>query len=175
VPGHVWWLLPELLAALLVAMLMLHPGPARAADLSAQLADEVVRILEGMPPAEHQDHGHTVAAEDRVLCVAEIIGMEPADAATIADVRTVYAYYMCAAGPPGTPYDMSHRISGPVAVVLTSPPQARIAQAGEGYPDRVRAMIPPKYQERAFGSFRDQTKPLGLRSRYEATVARATT
>jgi hypothetical protein len=79
---------------------------------------------------------------------------------------------MCAAGTPGTPYERSQRISGPVAVNLTTnPPTARIAQAGGGYQDRVRAIIPERHLDRAFGVFVDADRPISLRARYESEVA----
>jgi hypothetical protein len=164
-----WWLLPELLVLALLAGLF-WAGRAQP-DLPERLNDEVARILERVPPAEHHDHGHQVSEQDTVLCVAEVFGMEPAGARTRAQVRTVYATYMCAAGTPGTPYERSQRIAGPVAVVLSEPPAVRIAQAGLGYQERVRALIPPPYVDRAFAGFVDHELPLALRHRYESEVA----
>jgi hypothetical protein len=164
-----WWLAPELLAvALLAGSIVTGLGGQRLPD---QLADEVARILEQIPPAEHHNHGHQVTEQDTVLCVAEVFGAEPADAASLSEVTDVYAYYMCAAGTPGTPYERSQRISGPVAVTLTNPPTARIAQAGAGYQDRVRAIIPERHLDRAFGVFVDSARPISLRARYESEVA----
>ncbi|MCP2327981.1 hypothetical protein HDA40_006488 [Hamadaea flava] len=148
-------------------------GPLRVPseqDVLAALAPQVVAALERVSPAEHHNHGHEVTAGDRVLCAAEPFGFEPPDAQSVSEVRVAYAYYLCAAAPPGTPWDQSARISGPVAVRLSQPPVVRIAQAGAGYPERVKALIPARYQARVNG-FADSAVPARLRQRYEEQVA----
>ncbi|WP_191843628.1 hypothetical protein [Catellatospora chokoriensis] len=167
---NAWWLLPELLALALVAGLFAVAAPA---DLKDVLADRVAVILAQSSPSEHHQHGHDVAAEDTVLCTAETMGMEPADATRVADVRVVYAYFFCAAGEPGQPWDFAARISGPVVVELTEPPRVRIAEAGLGYPDRVKAMLPDQYEPWAFGGFHDPSLPTVLQQRYLDEVAKA--
>ncbi|MDI1462371.1 hypothetical protein QEZ54_15480 [Catellatospora sp. KI3] len=167
---NTWWVLPELLALAVVAALspLLRP-----VDLDAALAARVTQVLELSTPAEHHDHGHEVKADDRVICTAETMGYEPVDARTVAEVRRVYAYYLCAAGSPGQPWDFASRISGPVAVDLTEPPVVRIAQAGQGYPDRVRALLPDRYEARAFNGFVNHDLPKRVLERYEDEVADA--
>lgn len=167
---NAWWLLPELVALGLVAVLGLVAAPA---GLDDALAARVAAILTESSPAEHHAHGHDVAAEDTVMCTAETMGTEPAAATRIEDVRVVYAYFMCAAGEPGQPWDFAARISGPVVVELGEPPVVRIAQAGLGYRDRVTAMLPDRYEEWAFSGFRNKALPTALQRRYLDEVAGA--
>lgn len=165
---HAWWLLPELLA---IAVLAAGLAYARPVGLQQQLADRVETILERISPAEHHSHGHEVSQEDHIICAAEPFGVEPKTAKRIEEVHTIYAYYLCAAGEPGTEWDFSSRISGPVVVTLTEPPAVRIAESGAGYPDRVRAMIPDELEAKAFAGFSDPDRPAALRARYEDEVA----
>lgn len=167
---NAWWVLPEALALALVAGLIAATGPT---DLRSVLAERVSTVLAASSPAEHHQHGHDVAAADKVLCTAETMGTEPADASRVEDVRVVYAYFFCAAGEPGQPWDFAARISGPVVVELADPPVVRIAQAGLGYPDRVKAMLPDEYEDWAFGGFHDPRLPTELRQRYLDEVAGA--
>ncbi|WP_212831256.1 hypothetical protein [Catellatospora sp. TT07R-123] len=168
---NAWWVLPELLA--LAAVAWLYPLLVPPPDLGTLLAQRVVQVLEQSSPAEHHQHGHQVNADDKVLCTAETMGYEPADARDVADVRVVYAYYLCAAGAVGQPWDFASRISGPVAVDLSDPPVVRIAQAGLGYEDRVRALLPDQYEARAFDGFVNRDLPLRVRQRYTDEVAGA--
>ena len=54
---------------------------------------------------------------------------------------------------------------------LTDPPRVRIAEAGLGYPDRVKAMLPDQYEPWAFGGFHDPSLPTALQQRYLDEVA----
>jgi hypothetical protein len=171
-PRRAWWLVPEVaaVAVLLVAVVLRPGGIAGGSDLRAQLIERVVAALERASPTEHHDHGHQVTAADRVACVAELHGTDPVAARGLAEVREVYAQYMCAAGAPGTAYDDSSRSSGPVAVRLSDPPVVRVPPSGLGYPDRVRALLPDEYEEQALKGFRDPSVPAALRARYDAMV-----
>jgi hypothetical protein len=175
-PRRVWWLVPEAVAVvvLLVAVVFrgggIGTGAGTGSDLRSQLTERVVTALEQASPTEHHDHGHNVTAADRVACVAELHGTEPVDARGLAEVRTVYAQYMCAAGAPGTAYDDSSRSSGPVALSLGEPPVVRVPPSGLGYPDRVRALLPDRYEEQALKGFRDGSVPASLRAKYDALV-----
>lgn len=173
---HAYWLRLEVLLAIVslvaAAVAVQLRGPSEV-DLLGRLGHEIVRVLESASPAQHHDHGHTeFIAEDRVVCEAEAFGHDPQVVSGVEQVQWAYAYYLCAAGPPGTPWDEAARISGPVAVSLTDPPVVRIAEAGAGYPDRVRALIPARYAART-GGFTDATIPARLRSRYDSEVAKA--
>lgn|GEM_PF-1086396 len=171
--SRLWWLVPEVTAAAAVAVLFAvtvatTPSPA---ELRARLTDRVVAILENASPAEHHDHGHDIGAEDRVACVAEVYGTDPPDARRMDAVRTVYAQYLCAAGPPGTRFELSAFSSGPCAVRLSTPPVVTIPRSGTGYPERVRELLPDQYEEQALKGFRDQAVPDRLRPKFEALVA----
>lgn len=155
----------------LVVVVPLRGTPAER--LRGQLDKRVAAILEHVSPAEHHTHGHDVEADHKIICTAETFGTEPANARDIAQVRWVYAYFLCASGTPGTEWDFASRISGPTAVSLTEPPVVRIAAAGLGYPDRVREMIPDNLEARAFGGFVDHDLPATLRQRYDDEIANA--
>ncbi|NUT21622.1 MAG: hypothetical protein HOV77_20795 [Hamadaea sp.] len=172
---NVFWLRVEAALTVLGLLAIGVSGPLREpseVDLLSALSQRIVAALENASPTEHHDHGHDIAQGDRVLCAAEAFGHEPADARRIEEVRWAYAYYLCAAAPSGTPWDVASRISGPVAVQLSTPPVVRIAQSGAGYPERVKALIPARYQARANG-FADRSIPDGLRRRYETEIASA--
>jgi hypothetical protein len=170
---HGWWLGAELALVVATAGLFVAVGreeaPLSTEELRARLTDRVVAALEQASPTEHHDHGHAVAADDRVACVAEVLGSDPPDAKRVADVDTVYAQYLCASGVPGTAFELSARNSGPVVVRLSDPP-AVLVPHGPGYADQVRTMLPDQYEEQAFAGFRDPAVPDGLRPRYAAIV-----
>lgn len=152
--------MPEVAAAALLATALVWPSPV---SLQQQLAAKAQSVLEEFPP---------VGQGGKVLCVAEPFGYQPRGAQRIEDVTVIYAYYLCAAGEKGTEWDFASRISGPV-VVTVKPPRIQIADAGAGYPDRVRAMIPPEWLARAQAGFTDQATPANLRKRYDSEIARA--
>ncbi|MBB5868707.1 hypothetical protein F4553_002086 [Allocatelliglobosispora scoriae] len=170
------WLRVEasIVALAVTALLVVVPLRGTPVErLYEQLDITVAGILEHVSPAEHHDHGHDVAAEDKIICVAETFGTDPADVRELAQVRWVYAYFLCASAPPGTDWDFASRISGPTAVSLTAPAEVRIAAAGLGYPDRVRAMIPDNLEARALSGFADKDLPDELRRRYETEISQA--
>jgi len=171
-----FWLRVEVALTIAGLLAVGVAGPLRTPseeDLLAVLGQRIAATLEQASPAEHHDHGHDITPGDRVLCTAEAFGHEPANARRVEEVRWAYAYYLCSAAPPGTPWDVSARISGPVAVQLSEPPVVRIAQSGAGYPERVKALIPARYQARVNG-FADSSIPGRLRQRYETEVAAST-
>jgi hypothetical protein len=172
---HAWWLSVELGALGVLAVLLVtaarQPAPLTDAQLRAQLADRVVTALEHASPTDHHDHGHEIRADDRVACVAEVLGFEPPSANRLADVRVVYAQYLCASGVPGTAFELSARSAGPVVVRLTTKvPTVRVPH-GQGYAEQVRQMLPDQYEEQAFAGFRDPAVPDALRARFQARMA----
>lgn len=172
---HIYWLRVEVLLAVVglaaAALVVQLRGPSEV-DLLGRLSSEIVRVLEAASPAQHHDHGHTdVVAGDKVICAAEAFGHDPASVRSVGEVRWAYAYYLCASAPPGTPWDEAARISGPVAVSIADG-TVRIAEAGLGYRDRVKALIPARYANRT-ASFADSAVPARLRARYESEIARA--
>jgi hypothetical protein len=167
-----WWLAPELVLVLAaVGVAAYAPDPTSPGELRAQVAARTVAAIERLSPAEHHDHGHEVdAAQTKIACVAEIMGFRPADAKRVEDVRTAYAYFLCAAGAPGQPYPQSAHISGATAVDLRNPPVVHIQQAGTRYDEWVRAVMPPEYRQWAVQGFHDPTIADGLVAKYQALV-----
>jgi hypothetical protein len=149
-------------AALLIgAMLHVYGGRGSAApmreDLRADLALRIQAILERGPAAYDpstalHDHGGQV---DRIVCVVEPFGAEPASAITAAEVRVAYAHYFCAAGEPGTGYERSSRVQGPMVVDFSQPPRVRTPDSGSNYSASLRGMVPDRYQAVAFRGFDD--------------------
>jgi len=90
---------------------------------------------------------------DRIVCVVEPFGTEPAGALTAAEVRVAYAHYFCAAGEPGTGYEQSSRVQGPIVVELGTPPRVRTPEPGRHYANSLRGMVPRPYQEAALRGF----------------------
>lgn len=167
-----WWLIPEIAAfALLLALAVpfLSSGGGQS-GLQAAAAERGSRLLEQASPAEHHSHGHIVAGEDAVLCGIDVFGVDPPSATIIDDVQTVYGYYFCAVGRPGIPYLESSRSDGPIVVQLLPAPYIQIAQHGQGYQDRVRAMMPDQYEQYCFNGLPDDSVAREVRRRYEREV-----
>jgi hypothetical protein len=155
-----WWVVPEVVAAAVLATAVAWPTPESLQD---QLARKAQSMLEEFPP---------VGQGGKVVCVAEPIGYLPRDAQRMQDVDVIYAYYLCAAGENGTEWDAASRISGPVRVNI-DPPGIKIAEAGAGYGDRVRGLVPSELLARAFAGFSNPATAEALRRRYEAEIAGA--
>jgi hypothetical protein len=137
------------------------------AELRAPLAAQVTAILEQSSPAEHHEHGHEFGEDaGRVVCAVDPFGVEPADAATVAEVDWVYARHLCAITGAGEDWAMSVRVSGPLAVRLGEQAEIRVPEPGIGYPERVRQAIPERYHEEAFGEFADDEAIDAARARF---------
>lgn len=165
---QVWWLFPEL-----VVVMMLAAGMTllRSDAFHEELSNRAQAALELLPPAElelRDKHGHLAGHGAKVICAAESFGTDPAGAERLEDVRVIYAHYLCALVESGTQWDFASRSSGPAVITLTDPPTVRIAQSGEGFPDRVRAMMPDNLESRSFAGFRDRDRPSALLVRYNA-------
>jgi hypothetical protein len=159
------------LAVLIAGVLVVRQ--ARQAELDGLLAARVTGLLEGAGPAEHHEHGHEFGHEPgRVVCAVDPFGVEPAGAATVAEVEWVYAHHMCAITGPGAGWAMSVRASGPIAVQLSVPPVVRVPRPGAGYPERVRELIPVRYHEQALGEFGDEGAIEEARRRFERESGR---
>lgn len=169
---HLYWLRLEAVLAVVslgIAMVVTQRGPSEV-DLLDALSADVVVLLENASVAEHHSHGHVeLTADDRIVCAAEAFGHDPVSVRSVAEVRWAYAYYMCATAPPGTPWAQASRIAGPVAVSIADG-EVRIAQAGLGYQDRVKALIPARYADRTDG-FRNSAIPMRLLDRYQVEIA----
>jgi hypothetical protein len=140
------------------------------ADYPTQLTARVVGLLEQMP-AEGHGHGHDVADDAKsssMVCGFRAFGTVPADADALDEVAKVFGYHMCAIPEPGLSWNYSYKLTGPIAVTLAAdPPTITVAEGGEGYRERVRALIPAPYVEQAYNA---SLTPEGMRElirRYE--------
>jgi hypothetical protein len=169
---RLWWLIPEIAAAVLVLALLafILPHGGSPGDLRSVVAARAAQLLEQVSPAEHHDHGHEVGAEDRIFCGVAVFGVDPPSAEVIDDVRTVYGYYFCAVGRSGLPYLESSRADGPIVVHLTEPATVQIAAPGADYQERVRAMMPDEYEELCFRGLPDPAVAEAVKRRYESAL-----
>jgi hypothetical protein len=169
---HRWWLLPELAAVVVLGATLIY---ANAHGLNDEMSDRAQAVLEQQSPTQLELfstlHGHDIPEPDRVLCVAEAFGHEPADAATIEQVRVIYARYLCALVQKGMPWDYATRSSGPAVITLTNPPTVQLARSGDGYRDRVRAIFPDQLEGKALAGFNDLGRPNSLLARYRVAVS----
>lgn len=169
--------MPEavLLAAILVAA-PFAPGAMTPDEVRAEVTTRTVAAIEKLSPEAHHDHGHDVSAgQSKIVCVAELMGYEPKEAARTSDVKTAYTYFLCAAGAPGQPYAQSAHISGPAAIDLRNDPAVvHVPEAGANYLTRMRAIIPAEYQQWAINGFRDRAIPAALVKKYEAAIGSTT-
>jgi len=150
------------------------PGPS---TLNDRLAAQIVTTLEKATPAQHQAHGHHEIASaapegkkpDAVYCTAEVYGFEPATATSTDEVTKVYGYYLCAVQEEGRPWDYAPKLVGPIVYEpRTDPPGVHVIEGGDGYPDRLRALLPAEYHQRAAVGFSSGANIAGVRSRYNA-------
>lgn len=158
-------------AAAVAALLLRGLGSGSTAEpptLHEQLADRVAAILEQSTPAQHHDHGHgEVSEQGTVVCAAKTVGFAPTNATTLAEVTTFYGTHLCAVAEPNRPWDFATKLSGPLSVRFTEPPQVRVAEGGAGFQDRVREIIPPQYQEQVVKALIDDDDMRDLRRRFD--------
>lgn len=154
-----WAALVAVVAAAAVALLfrVVAASGDEGEDLTDQLADRVVRVLEGSSLEQHAEHGHKFEEGARAVCVAEVFGFDPPDATTAAEVDTIYAHHACAEVGTGFGWPDAIRAAEPLALELTTdPPTVVLPSAalppdpGAGYDGKIRAVIPEPYQEQAF-------------------------
>jgi hypothetical protein len=165
------------LAGTLVTVLVLQhlDGAAgRPVDLRGQIAERMVGVLERTPPAQHHGHGAHVDQDidtaARTVCGVRVFGFEPATATRIEDVRTVYGHHLCAIAEKGLQWDGAVKLVGPVVLDLSrTPPAVQVAEATADVPfrERVRQLIPERYQEQAFEESLDGSTMTELRRRYD--------
>ncbi|MEO3874439.1 hypothetical protein ABGB18_37075 [Nonomuraea sp. B12E4] len=141
------------LASLTLAGVMFFAARQPSSQLNEELAAQVTLILEQASPDEHHSHGHNF--DSSVVCAVEPFGTEPPNATSLVEVTWVYVRHMCAVTGVSPDWASSVRASGPIAVKISIPPQIRVPEAGQGYPDRVRRIIPARYHEQAFAEFTD--------------------
>lgn len=167
-------------AAALAVVLRVSSGGAssRPPTLQNQLADRIAVVLEQSTPNDHHMHGHHSIGDVNVVkgptvCAVRTLGFEPAEAKTVAEVRTVYAYHLCAIVEPGRAWDFAQKLSGPMAVQLPEPMKIQVVEPGLGFQDRVRSLIPQPYQEEALKELLDDDQMRDLRERFEEAYSKA--
>ncbi|MEJ3744730.1 hypothetical protein WEI85_15715 [Actinomycetes bacterium KLBMP 9797] len=170
--GRARWIAAAIVvvAAVVLALFMrgFGSGTAEPPTLPAQLADRVAALLEQSTPAQHHAHGHDeVTDQNAVVCAAKTVGFEPADATTLAEVQTFYGTHLCAVAEPNRPWDFAVKLSGPLSVRFADPPTIRVAEGGEGFPERVREIIPAQYQDEVTKALIDADDMRDLRSRFD--------
>ncbi|WP_127505644.1 hypothetical protein [Actinoplanes solisilvae] len=141
-------------------------------DVSEQLLTRLRTTLEQPAAAGHNHHGTQPAVDEKtpVVCGVHVYGFEPAQAAELADVRTVYGFHLCGVAEPLRPWDVAVKLAGPVIVDLSSdPPGVQVVEATETirYVDRLREMFPPKYADLASKEALTATEMSDLRGRYD--------
>lgn len=164
-----------------------EPAPAAAktgnayglpANVTAWVTERLVSTLEQSTPADHTHHGHDFGAAGAgapgskpvVLCTVEPFGLEPAEAAMPGAVTTVYAHHLCAVVEKGRPWDFAVKTAGPLVARNVNPMDVKVVESGQGYADRIKQMIPERYQARALVDFGDGSLVVRLRERYEAAA-----
>src|SRR6188768_529799 len=133
-------------------------GPdAQPTDLQGQIAARMRNTLEQSNPEQHHHAGQDVqqaATEEKppVICGVRVYGHEPAEATTLADVRTVYGFHFCAVAAQQNPWDVAVKLAGPVILDMSTDPvgiKVVEATADTRFVDRLREMFPPKYADLA--------------------------
>ncbi|WP_433435684.1 hypothetical protein [Nonomuraea sp. CA-141351] len=152
------------LAGLTLAGVMFFAGRQPSSQLYKELAAQVTLALEQSSLDEHHAHGHDF--DSRVVCAVETFGTDPPNATSVVEVKWVYARHMCAVTGAGTDWATSVRASGPIAVRIGIPPVVQVPEPGMGYPDRVRRLIPARYQDEAFAEFDDEDAIDAARQRF---------
>jgi hypothetical protein len=143
---------------------------AAGVDYPTQLSGRVIGLLEEMP-AEGHGHAHGTTEDMQatsLVCGVRIFGTVPADADALDEVAKVFGYHMCAIPQPGLDWIYSYKLTGPIAVTLAAdPPTIHVAEGGENYRERVRALIPAQYVEQAYNASLTPEDMRELIRRYE--------
>jgi hypothetical protein len=163
-----------LLAVSAGAAALANPGDPEP-DVDAQVISLMRTTLESSDPGQHNHAGHSAqpATPAPVICGVRVYGHEPADAATLAEVRTVYGFHLCGVAEPKRPWDVAVKLAGPVILDLaTNPPgiQAVEATADVTYADRLRQLFPPKYADLAAREALTESEMADVRRRYDAAA-----
>jgi len=146
----------------------------RSSVITAELTQRMRTVLEGLPPEQHQGHGGNAASGSvSTVCGTRVYGYEPATAATTADVVTVYGFHLCGLVEPGRTWDWAMKLVGPLVMRLDQgPPTVQMAEAtvAISYRDRVKQLIPVRYQKLALEEALGPDAMAELRRRYDAAV-----
>jgi hypothetical protein len=176
------WAAAVLLTGTLGAAALANSDRSRAepADLRAQIITRMRTTLEQSGPETHNHAGHGTpqasvggAAKPAVICGVGLYGYEPAGAARLADVRTVYGFHLCGVAEPKQPWDVAVKLAGPVILDMSTDPagiQVVEATAEVKYVDRLRQMFPDKYAQLALKQALTETEIADLRGRYSTAA-----
>ncbi|MFI5844254.1 hypothetical protein ACIA8K_31620 [Catenuloplanes sp. NPDC051500] len=178
---NAWWAAPEVMAAVVLVAAGLYwnavaprlAEPELRARATAQLATE----MEQASADEHAKHGHQLGPDDRMLCTAEVFGIDPPGEGRERNVHTAYGYYLCASGRPGTPFLAALMNAGPVVLHLDA------ARAGDrlqtttleqDLDTQLQGMMPEQYRVQARKGFTTVDQMRTLKERFEREVTAAT-
>ncbi|MCZ7476217.1 hypothetical protein [Micromonospora sp. WMMC273] len=180
--SHVVWIEVCLLAASIgVAAVVTATTPKTdRAVLHQEILTRMRTTLEQADPAQHQHAGHTAAqvpageqGAPAIVCGVHVYGYEPAGAATLADVATVYGFHLCGVAEQKRHWDGAVKLVGPVIMDMTTrPPGIQVVEAAADvrFVDRLREMFPDKYEELALREALPPSEMADLRRRYDAAA-----
>ncbi|GIF04981.1 hypothetical protein [Actinoplanes siamensis] len=169
------WAAVILLAAAAAVVTLYEPDGSRAqpTDIREQIMTRMRTTLEQSTPEQHQHAGHgtgQTATDPAVICGVRVYGFEPAEATTLAGVRTVYGFHLCGVAEPERPWDVAVKLAGPVILDLsTDPPGIQVVEATAEvkYVDRLRQMFPERYAQLALTQALSEPEMAELRRRYD--------
>ncbi|MGX1613207.1 hypothetical protein ACWIF8_04870 [Micromonospora chalcea] len=179
--GFVWIEVCLLATSLGVAALVTSTTPRTdPAVLRQEILTRMRTTLEQADPKDHQHAGHTVPeapageqAAPTIVCGVHVYGYEPAGAATLADVQTVYGFHLCGVAEQKRHWDGAVKLVGPLIMDMTTqPPGIKVVEATADvrFVDRLREMFPDKYEELALREALPASEMADLRRRYDAAA-----
>ncbi|MFD6262954.1 hypothetical protein ACFWDK_08165 [Micromonospora chalcea] len=170
------WIEVCLLAASLGVAALITPKTDPAV-LRQEILTRMRTTLEQADPKDHQHAGHTVPeapageqAAPTIVCGVHVYGYEPAGAATLADVATVYGFHLCGVAEQKRHWDGAVKLVGPLIMDMTTqPPGIKVVEATADvrFVDRLREMFPDKYEELALREALPASEMADLRRRYD--------
>jgi hypothetical protein len=150
------------------------------AALRQEILARMRTTLEQADPTHHGHAGHTAPqapageqAAPKVVCGVHVYGHEPAGAATLADVRTVYGFHLCGVAEQKRQWDGAVKLVGPLIMDMTTqPPGIEVVEATADvrFVDRLRELFPDKYEELALREALPVSEMADLRRRYDAAA-----
>ncbi|MFY1655811.1 hypothetical protein [Micromonospora sp. WMMD1274] len=179
--AFVWIEVCLLAASIGVAAVVTSTTPKTdPAALRQEILARMRTTLEQADPTHHGHAGHTApqapAGEQvapKVVCGVHVYGHEPAGAATLADVRTVYGFHLCGVAEQKRQWDGAVKLVGPLIMDMTTqPPGIEVVEATADvrFVDRLREMFPDRYEELALREALPASEMADLRRRYDAAA-----